>query len=402
MSRRGARIVRVEVLERAARTLLAELLSREVAFFRARGFSIEALGGSSPADRDVVHALDALLHDAAAAPAMPHALRDALRALDALATSAGAEELVRLDAQSRRLPRATLGEEDLALTALLRHPDLAADALEIVAFTHDASHAFTEYEPADGRTLAWIDGKHRAALAAALGGRLEARDRTRYCEVRTTETDGEWAIAIAHGDRPKTRERVDAGALSARPVTDIAAHKAHVRLSKHGGKLAVRAWPPTVHELVRRSLGEVLAGDEDHFRADEAYDLSPFLRPDAALARDGVPGLAAVEMQAMSIATPGGVRVQVARPRKDLLSSDAAPVLDAALAYGRVVAVTLYVTVDTGEGRAKRSKVELNVKERRTEVQFDREDSRIAGVVREYLIARGVMRLVTREAAVAV
>jgi hypothetical protein len=63
-----------------------------------------------------------------------------------------------------------LGDEDLALTALLDAPDLAARTLALRAAT-DPARAYTDHEPADVRPVSYTPSCH-AALERSLAKRV--------------------------------------------------------------------------------------------------------------------------------------------------------------------------------------------------------------------------------------
>jgi len=379
--------VRREALLRASRPLLARLFAEHAPFFGPLLAPLAASDRSDPAPLDAVLVL-------VASGDPPAALLDRLHAFDVLATASGAEALLRLDGEARRLPRGALGDEDLALTALLDFPDLAGDALPLATPAHDPARAFTEYEPTGGRVVRYVAAEHRALLAAAIGARLEASDRTRRCHVHHTDTPDDELFELSLGDRPKARELVDAVSLTTSAVTDITAQRAHVRLSKKDGALAVRAWPPAVHEAVRRGFGEVLGGDPEFFRAEELYDLSRFLDPATALSIEGVPSLTHVELHALSLQTPGGVKIAMAKPRANLVKTDAEPLLALARSFCRVVGVKLYLAI---EDRPKKAKLEIKAEGKKCVVEMDRDDVELVEIARAYMLARGVLRVVGRQ-----
>jgi hypothetical protein len=111
------RLVRRVVLERASRILLVELLRTfGASFFAAHGVSLDELEAAPARDRRLVHRVFDLVHDARAVPEVPAALRARLAAWDALATAAGGEAILHADVTTK-IPRATYGDEDLALVA---------------------------------------------------------------------------------------------------------------------------------------------------------------------------------------------------------------------------------------------------------------------------------------------
>ena len=381
----GPRIVRADALARAKPSALARLLAPFAAFFAAGDVDVASLGAATQVPRAIARRIATAAHD----PRAPAPLRALLGAFDSLADPRGAAELVRLDV-ARRLPRATLGDEDLALFALLDAPDLADRALVVsraVRAARDPARAYTDYEPSGG-PVAYEDVLH-AKLEERLAGRFEARDSARYSSALVSDTEEATLFEIAHGDRPRTREIVDTRALALALVTDTSAHRAYAVLDKKTGWLSVAAHAPAVKDLVRRAFGEVLAGDEAYFRAGEIYDLGQFSDLREALSVEHVPGLCRVEVHALTVATPKGVLASFSRAREDLLGGDATDIVRAAIAAGAIVGIRLYLSL---QGREQKSKVEITAKDGRNVVEMDREDTELAAVVRAYLLARGVLR----------
>lgn len=326
----------------ATPALLARALAEHEAALAAHGFALPRLAEAKRGDEATIDALVAALHGD-----LPASLVERLRAFDVLATGAGADALVRLD-EARRLPRGTHGDEDLALVAIVDAPDLAAEALVHAAPAHEPTRAFTEYRAP--RIVSWSDERHRDAPSKAIATRLEERDRTALCKIHRTETADEHVFDIGLGDRPKSRTIVDPKSLTTTGVTDITGQRAYARLSKTSAAIAIRAWPPVVHDVVRRAFGEVLGGDVEFFRAEDLFDLSPFKRLEEALAVEGVPRLKHVEIHAIIVRTPGGVRSAISRARASIVGVDADDAIAAWLANSAVEGVKLYLTID---GRSK-------------------------------------------------
>jgi hypothetical protein len=376
------------LLERLARPLLARFLAAHAApFCDAHAFSLAELAASDPRDRVLVHRLFELLHEDVS-PALPDPAREWLAILDALACTRGGERLIELDA-ARVLPRAKLGDEDLALTAILEAPELARQAHSLLPSEGaDGVDGFTEYDPADARTVRFGDAERRQ-IEALCREELEARDRTRYCAVQVSRESGRLKLEIEYGKRPKTREKVDADTLSVAPTTDINTERAHAELDRQTGRLALHAPHPAIKEVLRKILGKVLAGSEAHFTAARVYDLSPFRDLERALQPHG-DKLLAVAIHRLTLRTPAESEVDLSRARRDLRDDAALKTLIAeALTIGVPVGVKLYLKI---LGRRAGLKVELSAKQGRNRLSFNRSDPEIVALVRDYLIARGVLR----------
>ena len=381
------RLVRRVILERASRPLLARLFETFAAsFFEAHGVSLVELAASVPRDRALVHRIFDLVHDAKAVPELPAALRTRLAAWDALATPAGGEAILHADT-SGAIPRATYGDEDLALVMLLDHPGLAVEARREAEA--DEVQSFTEYDPTAPRAFAVGDAEI-GALERALGEKLEAKGRTRLCKVHRRREGSHLSLEVVFAKRPRTFDKVDAVALELDASTDIHTERAFAELDLDRGALAIHA-PPVMKDMLREALGTVLAGAGAFFTSARSYDLAPFAKTEEALSVAGVPGLSRVELHAIHVQTRGGgTTMSFVRPRRDVQSDDdALPVVQLALERGVVVAVKLYLFI---QGRARATCVELSTKNARSVLDFDRSDPEIVAIVRAYLVARGVLR----------
>jgi hypothetical protein len=319
-------------------------------------------------------------------PELPAALRSRLAAWDALATPAGGEAILHADV-SRAIPRATYGDEDLALVLLLDHPELAVEARREAEA--DLVQSFTEYEPEAPRAFAVGDAEV-SRLEQALGERLEAKGRTRLCKVHRRREGSHLSLEVVFAKRPKTFDKVDAVALELDASTDIHTERAFAEIDLDHGALAIHA-PAVMKDMLREALGAVLAGAGSFFTYARSYDLSPFEKPEEALSVDGVAALTRVELHALHVQTRrGGTTMSFVRPRRDLRGDDdVLPVMRLALERGAVVAVKVYLFV---AGRSRPTCVELSTKNARSVIDFDRSDPEIVAIVRAYLSARGVLR----------
>ena len=383
-ARTHKRFIRRGVLERAARPALARYLAPFAAHFEAHALDLAALAASPQDDRTLPRRIDAILHGGLSGPAPPQELLDILAALDALATPDGAAELVRLD-EHRRLPRGTHGDEDLALVALLDHPDLARTAR--VAAARDAEHKFVEYAPRAGARRAAFDDAAVEALRAQLGTHLDALDHTAFCDVTLHAQGDELILEIEHGSRPQTRDRVDPKSLRVAQVTDVTARRAYARYHGRSGKLCVRALP-RVRQVIVRAFGQIVAADPEAFRAEGLYDLSPFRELVSALAVDGVARLVKVELRHLVLATADGMHMVLSRARVDLLASSGRPAVDGCLVFADPVGVRVYLHV---LGRARPVRLELLADGDKNSVDFDRDDPEVVAVVVAYMRARGIL-----------
>ena len=77
-----------------------------------------------------------------------------------------------------------------------------------------------------------------------------------------------------------------------------------------------------------------------------------------------------------------------ARPRQDLVETPAKPTHAMILALGKVVQVNLLLRMESGA----KAQVKITAKPKANVVDYPRGDAEIERVVREYLLARGVLR----------
>ena len=375
------------LLERLSRPLLARFLSAHaLSFCAAHAFPIDALAASDPRDRTLVHRLFDLLQ-LELEPLFPEEALHLLALLDALATPRGGERLVELDL-ARVLPR-TLGDEDLALAAILDHPALARDAHALLpSEPGDPIDGFTEYDPAEPRPLRF-GSEERASLESLFNDELELRGRARYCSVQVTREPKRLALEIEYCRRPKTRDRLEVDSLAVAPATDTNTERAYAEIDRPTGRLALHAPHPAMKEILRKLLGTVLTGSAAHFTAARVYDLSPFRDLETALTPHG-DRLLAVALHRLTLRTQAESEIDLSRARRDLRhDASLVPLIALASSIGAPVAVRLYLTI---LGRRAPLKVELSAKQGRNRLHYNRADPEIVAIVKAYLLARGILR----------
>ena len=279
-----------------------------------------------------------------------------------------------------------LGDEDLALTALLEKPDLA-EAVRVAAEVEGIT-GFTEYESEDGRPLSFDDAE-REALEATFGASLAELDRTRLCKVHVTREPGKVSLEIVHARRPKTFDKVDVSTLAVDATTDVHTERAFAELDLATGALAIHA-QVGVKRLVCEALGIVLASSSRYFRPASSYDLGALVHPMALLSVEGVLRLERVELHDVAVRTAKGTIVAINRPRADHHPhDDGRRNRDLALQLGKPVAMKVYLSI---RGRERPLKVEITAKDGKNRVDFDRQDPEVVEIVRAYLRARGILR----------
>jgi hypothetical protein len=383
--------LRRALLERLARPLLARFLATHAAdFCAAHALSLDALASSDPRDRTLIYRFYDLLHadDPPASPPFPEAALGHLAVLEALGTLRGGERLIEVDV-ARVLPRATHGDEDLALTAILDHPELALRAHALLPTeSPDTIDGFTEYDPADSRALRFGQAE-RIALETLVGIDLDALGRTDYCAVHVTRESKRLLLEFEYCRRAKTRAKLDLAARAVAPSTDVNTERAYAEMDRANGRLALHAPHPAMKEILRKAIGKVTTGNPDHFTAARVYDLSPFRDLPSALTPHGE-RLLAVAIHRLTVRTPAESEVDLSRARRDIRhDAHVESLLEIVTKIGAPVAVRLYLTI---LGRRAPLKVELSAKQGRNRLHFNRTDPELVEVVRVYFVARGILR----------
>ncbi len=375
------RIIRREVLDHAARAPLAELLKPFATFLSRHEIDLVALANTSLEDRALVGHIYELVHDDTLAEPPPDDLLDALSALDTLATSDAAAALIANDKEVR-LPRG-VGDEELALFALLHHPELAA--LVAAESAREAEHKFAEYAPSERGPALSLGKRELTRLETLIGERCAVLDHTRYCHAKVMKNRWYVELEIGHGSRAKTRDTIDPRTLALRQITDVTARRAFARLERRTGRLSIRAYPK-VREIVREAFGEVLAGDSTHFRVDGLYDLVPFKNLETALAAERP--VKSVEMHLLGVLTVDGVSLVAKRTRRDLMASSARSLIESVAHAGTPNWVRLYLHT---EGHPRPIRVELMADEKRNVVDFNRDDPDVRRSVERFLASKRVL-----------
>ena len=377
-------IIRRSVLDRCDHALLARLLRPHAAFFSAAGVDLNALAQTEQDDRTIPRRVYSLVNDTSATAApLPAALVDLLSSLDTLSNVRG--ELKRLDTEGV-LPHATHGPENLALTALLSAPELAARARQIAV--RDASHKFIEYAPRAPLAPVTFDEPTIAKIRAHLAKALEAIDHSRYCEVGVDVRASYVDFEFEHGTRPRTREVINTESLQTTQTTDVTAQRSYVRFHRKTGRLAIHATGDTLKNLLRQSLGEALFGDADLFQVTGLYDLAPFSDLERALSTESVLNLASVELRLLRVTMERHWQ-EFGSGSHDIRTVFTGVVLAAAVDRGRVAAVKLFLFIDGV--KKKRVKVELSANGKNNSIDYPRTDADVVEVIEDYLRARRIL-----------
>jgi hypothetical protein len=368
-------------LERVSRALLVRILSPHDAALRAHAVSIEALAATEQKDRSQVDALVSLL---LASPPELHLLRDDVCAIADVATIH--ERLLEKDTD--RLLDPELGAEDCAATLFL---DRRAKFDE--ARPHSGStegRVYATFESKSPRALPDDPARHRAfddAMRAELAGRGRSSLFKRHvAPPRGAERHMELVygkVAAAHDLVGK----VDGGSheITAQ-VTQRSTERARVVFHDDTLRLDV-AGPNWMKEVVRRIFGEAYFDDAEHFHGAEVISLEPLgAGLESALRCDDVPGLDRVTIKQLSVDI-GADNWITATSKNDCQREPAAPWVLKMLAEGAGAEAT-FILKPKFKPRVTMLKVCTPGK-----LEFARTDPRVVRVVREWLAARGYMKM---------
>jgi hypothetical protein len=374
-------VIRRSVLEHASRALLAKYLAPWSSFFATHDVSLAALVESPQSDHALPWRMYALLKDERTAVA-PAELSEALTALDMLASDEGRGELVKFDFDEK-LPRGRLSNEDLALTALLEQPDVAT--LARLAARPVTESAFAEYVPATKPSIKRFNDATMEELRARIAKTLASLDHAAYCAIRWLPNDAGIEIEIDHGSRPRARDIIDLESLETKHVTDATVRRAYVAYHEKSGRLSIRALA-TVRDLIRRSLGDILGGEPELFRAEGLYDLTPLKDLDALLAPEGV--LKSIEIRQLVVITPNGTKLDSSRGQHLLADECEGEIVRAHARIGRPVGAKLYLE---HEQRSRPIRVEIHANDHRNTIDYDRRNPTIARFVERFLRSRKIL-----------
>jgi hypothetical protein len=386
-----------QFLERTARPLLVRLLSEHAgALVGTHAFPVDALAASAQTDRTHVEALWRLLSDA---PPDLAALRDDLIAVADVATPGCHETLLSRDVA--RVLDEELGAEDCAAIARLDHRPLF-DSVRPQASGQSQTRSFASFQPSSPRPLP-SDRAHAAAFAKQMSAELASRGRSDYFKVHEWRTGAERHMELVYGrlatardllGKTEAREQGARHAVTAQ-VTDRTTERAHAVFHDDTHRLEVSG-PDWMKELVRRVFGEAWFGSPAHFAGDDAISLAPLADIAAALSAEGVPGLKKVELQELWIDLDGKSSwVAVgAGPHGNCMVGATAQYAVRALGDGAPAEATFALFL---AGRTR--PVKLKIKAPRLE--FERRDPRVVRIVRDWLVARGFLRLLGGELDVA-
>jgi hypothetical protein len=372
--------------ERVARPLLLRLLAPHATLLVERhGFSLEALGASLQTDRTYVEALWQLLGTFAADLAPLH---DDLLAVADVGTRAGHEALLSLDTAKALDP--DLGDADCAAVAFLDHRPLF-DAARPQTTGQARTTSFASYASAMPLPLP-SDASHGKRFAKAMSGEMVARGRSDHFKMHEWQSGHERHFEIVYGRLATARDLLakadatDDGPVHVvtRQVTDRSTERTHAifRIDTFQLDVAGHEW---VKETVRRFFGESYFGSATHFRGDETVTLEPLADLETALSVDVGGGVERVELKEVWFDVDGGWVATGARG--DCMKGSTGGYARRAFTEGKAVEAVFLLYL-TGRKRPVSLKIAAPRK-----LEFSRENAKTVRIVRDWVVARGYMRV---------
>ena len=378
-------IVQLSLLERVRPEYLLSFLRPFAGYLGGKDVVLDGVA----LDHDWIGHLHAVL--CAVDPEMPSKLQQALLDIAGLAGDQAHEQILEL-AGERQLslfhPGGELCAEDLAFKLYLEHGDLFAASHARVQ--SKGARRFVEFFACDDAPLdeALSEAK-RVLLTDQLGRWFGTRNCTDYSEVRVSEQDGEVTFLVIHGRTPRSCSVITADGARGR-TSFVPDSQDTLVYDKGTCRLSVNARWPAEQDFYRQAVGHVFFGDSDHFAAHEIYTGAPIAEEGAqSLSPAGIHRLDEVVLQRIEV-RDGSTPPQVLLWRGADLGAELGSETARAFLDGREIT---YLKLGMRlRGRRRRVPVEITPPNKLT---YDR---RIGdGVVREFLLVRGFMKLPARD-----
>ena len=378
-------IVRLSLLERVRPEYLLSFLRPFAGYLGGKDVVLDGVA----LDHDWIGHLHAVL--CAVDPEMPSKLQQALLDIADLAGDEAHEQILEL-AGERQLslfhPGGELSAEDLAFKLYLEHGDLFAASHARVQSKE--ARRFVEFFACDDTP---IDGHaseaKRVMLKDQLGRWFGTRNCTDYSEVRVSEQPGEVTFLVIHGRTPRSCGVITSDGTCGR-TSFIPDSQDTLVFDKRTRRLSVNARWPAEQDFYRQAVGHVFFGDADHFLAHEVYTGAPIIEEGArALSPVGIHRLDEVVLQRLEV-RDSGTPPEVLTWRNADIGAELGGETARALLDGREI-THLKMAMKIAD-RPRRVPVEITPPNKLT---YDR---RVGdGVVREFLLVRGFLRLPTRD-----
>lgn len=227
---------------------------------------------------------------------------------------------------------------------------------------------------------------HLDSFKEVVGVWFDDRGRTNFSDVLCDESTREVQFRVTRGMVPRTQPIVVDGARVER-IDFVPARPDLIIFDKRTSILSVNAQLPVEHDGYRRMFGRVFFDSPDHFAVNELYTGAPLIADaEAALCTDGFPAIRDVSLREVRFDLQP--RLQRASFVGDRIN-DAVPAL-----VDMMRATSGHVSI-----RHLRLALYLSARKRPTIVEISQPnrckvDRRFAGdIVREFLLARGFLRL---------
>jgi hypothetical protein len=250
---------------------IAPLLKPYGDYFASLGLDVTALRNDDKTDRRLHEILTRSDEDT------PRTLLQKLYELDDLADEAGHDRLIE-EAGKRNLSLDGIVGENLspgefAIAVHAVHPYLLRCCHDRLV-TRKVKN-FVEYQSRSHERLRLESAQSKIRrLERLMAPWFAAHDREEICEIALFEEQGEFKFSVAHGPPFHVEPTYDKNKLRSR--TGLRPQKQDsVVYDTRTGILRVNGQSHHEKELYRRTFGDVLFGDPEHFPAGDLYTLAP-------------------------------------------------------------------------------------------------------------------------------
>jgi len=378
-------IVRLSLLEGVRPEYLLQFLRPFEPYLADKGVMLDGVA----LDHDWIGHLHVVL--SAVDPAMPPVLQQALLDIAELASDEAHEQVLEL-AGERQLSLFVLGREltaeDLAFKLYLEYGEFFA-ATQARVQSKEAQRFVEFFASGDAPLLGHQSEAKRVLLKDQLGRWFGTRNCTDYCDVRATEHGSEITFLVIHGCTPRSQGVITTEGSRGR-TSFIPDSQDTLVFDKRTCRLSVSARWPAEQDFYRQAVGLVFFGNANHFLAHEVFTGAPILELGArALATTGILGLEEVVLQQLGVKDREKPSDTLTWRGRDLGPKLALPKAKAFFEDREITLVKMTLKL---RGATKKQPVTVRPPNK---VDYDRRYG--DGVVREFLLRRGFMRLPARE-----
>jgi len=249
-------------------THLGPFLATHRDYFERQGIDVTKLKNDDATDRRLLRIFTQPDED------MPADLLEALYLLDDLADEAGHDRI--LDEARRKninLNSRELTPGEFAIVVHGKHPDLIWVCHEKTIYRKIKN--YQEYQGKNSLKLTFsVVERKRAALEQALAPWFESNNRSRACEIYPYEEGEEIKFLITHGRPLRTDGSIDKRLRRSRVAYRPQKHDS-VIYNNQLSVLRINAQTLGEKDLYRKTFGQVLFNDSDHFPDGDIYTLAP-------------------------------------------------------------------------------------------------------------------------------